>query len=210
MNDAGVAPAGVIPIQQPMMQERSDVIQYAGNPFQVCSTTRKLILAVPPRKLNPSSIVRRISPMPNRPMTAIRKSKPLSNSVNPNVNRNCPVMESSPTAASAKPIIIAAIVLNGGSLLKPTKLQNARKYTANFSAGPNCNAKLATRGATSVIMMTANSAPTKEEVKAAVSASPALPCCAIGSPSKVVPTDQGSPGMLNRIEVSAPPNKAPQ
>jgi hypothetical protein len=28
--------------------------------------------------------------------------------------------------------------------------------------------------------ITANSAPTKEDVKAAVSASPALPCCAIG------------------------------
>ena len=118
--------------------------------------------------------------MPNRPMTAIRKSKPLSRWVKPNVRRNCPVMESSPTAASAKPIIMAAMVLNGGSLLKPTKLQNARKYTANFSAGPNRSAKLATSGATSVIMMTANSAPTKEEVKAAVSASPALPCCAIG------------------------------
>ena len=118
--------------------------------------------------------------MPNRPMTAMRKSKPLSNSVKPNVSRNCPVMESSPTAASAKPIIMAAMVLNGGSLLRPTKLQNARKYTANFSAGPNRSAKLATSGATSVIMMTANSAPTNEEVKAAVSASPALPCCAIG------------------------------
>src|SRR5882672_2003597 len=180
MNDAGVAPAGVIPIQQPIRQERNDVTQYAGSSFQVCNTTRKLIFALPPRKLNPSSMVSRISPMPNRPMTAMRKSKPLSSSVDPNVSRNCPVMESSPTAASAKPIIIAAMVLNGGSLLNPTKLQNARKYTANFSAGPNCSAKLATSGATSVIMMTANSAPTNEEVKAAVRASPALPCCAIG------------------------------
>ncbi len=59
-------------------------------------------------------------------------------------------------------------------------------------------------------MMTANSAPTKDEVKAAVSASPALPCCAIGWPSKVVATDHGSPGMLNKIDVMAPPNNAPQ
>ena len=92
----------------------------------------------------------------------------------------------------------------------PTKLQKARKNTANFSAGPNCSAKRATSGATSVITMTANSAPTNDEVKAAVSASPALPCCAIGWPSKVVATDHGSPGMLNRIEVMAPPNSAPQ
>ena len=58
--------------------------------------------------------------------------------------------------------------------------------------------------------MTANSAPTKDDVNAAVSASPALPFCAIGWPSKVVATDHGSPGMLNRIEVMAPPNSAPQ
>ena len=92
----------------------------------------------------------------------------------------------------------------------PTKLQKARKNTENFSAGPNCSAKLATSGATSVITMTANSAPTNDEVKAAVSASPAWPFCAIGWPSKVVATDHGSPGMLNRIEVMAPPNSAPQ
>jgi hypothetical protein len=36
-------------------------------------------------------------------------------------------MLSRPTAASAKPIIIAATVLNGGSLLMPMKLQKARK-----------------------------------------------------------------------------------
>ncbi len=65
--------------------------------------------------------------MPNRPITAIRKSKPVSSSVKPKVSRNWPVIESRPTAASAKPIIIEAMVLNGGSLLKPTKLQKARK-----------------------------------------------------------------------------------
>ena len=105
---------------------------------------------------------------------------------------------------------MAASVLNGGSLLMPMKLQKARKYTANFSAGPNCRANLATSGATRVIMITANKAPTKDDVNAAVSASPARPCWAMGWPSNVVATDQGSPGILNRIEVIAPPNSAPQ
>jgi hypothetical protein len=127
MKDAGVAPAGVIPIQHPMMQERSDVHQYFGNSFQVCTTTLRLILADLPRKLSPSSMVSRISPIPKRPMTAIRKSKPESSSVMPKVSRNCPVTASRPTAASEKPIIIDTIVLNGGSLLRPTKLQKARK-----------------------------------------------------------------------------------
>jgi hypothetical protein len=58
-------------------------------------------------------------------------------------------------------------------------------------------------------MTTAISAPMNEEVKAAVSALPARPFCASGWPSKVVATDHGSPGMLNRIEVIAPPNSAP-
>ena len=91
MNEAGVAPAGVMPIQQPMMQERSEVAQYFGSSSQVCSTTRGLILAALPRKARPSSIVSRISPMPNRPMTAIRKSKPVSSSVMPKVRRSWPV-----------------------------------------------------------------------------------------------------------------------
>ena len=39
MNDAGVAPPGVIPIQQPIRQLRSDVSQYRGSFFHVSSTT---------------------------------------------------------------------------------------------------------------------------------------------------------------------------
>src|SRR4029079_17489865 len=148
--------------------------------------------------------------MPNSLMTATRKSKPLSSSVKPNVRRSWPVTLSRPTAASANPIIIAATVLNGGSLPLPMKEQKARKNTANFSAGPNCSANFATSGATSVIMITANSAPTNDDVNAAVSASPACPFCAIGWPSNVVATDQGSPGMLNSTDVMAPPNSAPQ
>ena len=49
------------------------------------------------------------------------------------------MIESRPTAASAKPIIIDAMVLNGGSLLRPTKLQKARKYTAAAEPGPNAH-----------------------------------------------------------------------
>ena len=92
----------------------------------------------------------------------------------------------------------------------PTKLQNVSSWTAKNSAGPNCNAKSATIGARKVSTMTARKAPMKDDEKAAVSAWSALPCTAIGWPSKVVATDHGSPGMLNRIEVMAPPNSAPQ
>ncbi len=57
---------------------------------------------------------------------------------------------------------------------------------------------------------TPTSAPTKDDVNAAVSAAPARPFCPNGYPSNVVATDHGSPGMLNRIDVMAPPKSAPQ
>ena len=71
-------------------------------------------------------MVSRISPTPNRPITAIRKSKPRRSSIVPKVMRSWPVTVSRPTAASAKPSIIAASTLNGDSLPMPTKLQKVR------------------------------------------------------------------------------------
>ncbi len=83
MNDAGVAPPGVMPIQQPTAVERRKVRQCFAISPQVCSTTRKLMRALLPLKARPSSIVSRISPMPNRPITAIKKSKPFSSTGKP-------------------------------------------------------------------------------------------------------------------------------
>ena len=94
--------------------------------------------------------------------------------------RSVPVTVSMPTAASAKPSIIAAIVLTGGSRPMPTKLQNVSSWIAKYSGGPNSSANLATSGARKVMTSIANSAPTNDDVKRAVSASPARPCCAIG------------------------------
>ena len=88
MNDAGVAPPGVMPIQMPTSELRTEVPQYLGSSFQVSHTTLGLILADFPENFSPSSIDSRISPMPNRPITAIRKSKPRISSVWPKVRRN--------------------------------------------------------------------------------------------------------------------------
>ena len=60
-------------------------------------------------------------------MTAIRKSKPRNSSVVPKVMRSWPVTVSMPTAASAKPSIIAEITLNGDSLPMPTNEQNVSR-----------------------------------------------------------------------------------
>ena len=88
MKDAGVAPPGVMPIQQPIRQLRNEVAQYLGNCFHVSSTTLPRIFAAAPWNAKPSSMERRISPIPNKPITAIKKSKPRINSGLPNVKRN--------------------------------------------------------------------------------------------------------------------------
>src|SRR6266536_4874548 len=123
MNDAGVAPPGVIPIQQPIRHERSEVTQYCGNFAQVSNTIFGLIFPLASLNAKPSSIVIRISPIPKSPITAIRKSNPCSISENPNVIRNVPVTVSSPTAAQDDRFDDARLCACGGSRPIPTKLQ---------------------------------------------------------------------------------------
>src|SRR5882762_3341953 len=85
MKEAGVAPPGLKPIQKPMNEPRTKVRQYRGSIFQVSRTIRRFIPVRALRNDSPSSTVRRISPMPNRPMTATMKSKPFMRSTKPNV-----------------------------------------------------------------------------------------------------------------------------
>src|ERR1700736_1616319 len=188
MKEAAIAPPGVIPSQQPMKEERNSVTQYFGKSFQTESTTRRLMLAAWPRNGRRSSIVSRISLIPNRPMTATRKLTPRNRSVDPKVMRNWPDTVSMPTPASSRPKDIEITVLCLASRPRPTKEQKVRRYTAKNSGGPNFSANEEIIGARNVIRSTATSEPMKDEVKAAVSASAALPCCAIGYPSKVVAT----------------------
>ena len=75
---------------------------------------------------------------------------------------------------------MAMRVLTGASWLIPTKLQKVSNCTANNSAGPKRRAKRASKGARKVISSVANMAPTKDEVKAAVSACAAWPRWAMG------------------------------
>src|SRR5215831_18834211 len=66
-----------------------------------------------PLKARPSSMLRRISPMPKSPMTATMKSKPFMRSVIPKVMRSWPVTMSSPTAARMKPMRMDTSDLRG-------------------------------------------------------------------------------------------------
>src|SRR5215510_1052860 len=180
MKEAAIAPPGVMPSQQPMKDERSSVTQYFGKSFQTDSTTRSEMPAACPRSASRSSIVSRISEMPNRPMTATRKLTPRSSSAEPKVMRRLPDTVSMPMPASSKPSDIEMTVLCLASRPRPTKEQKVRRYTAKNSGGPNFSANDEISGARKVIKSTATNEPMKDEVKAAVSASAALPCCAIG------------------------------
>src|SRR5262249_55446316 len=136
--------------------------------------------------------------------------KPFIRSVKPKVRRNWPVTISSPTVARMNPIRIETKDLRGFPPPSPTKLEKVSNWMAKNSGGPNFRAISASNGAKRVISTMEKNAPIKEEEKAAVKACPPCPCRAIGKPSNVVATDQGSPGMLNKIDVMAPPKSAPQ
>jgi len=127
MKEAAIAPPGVIPSQQPMNDERSSVTQYFGKSLHTFSTTRRLMLAACPRNARRSSIVSRISLIPNSPITATRKLMPRSSSLEPKVMRNWPDTVSMPMPASSRPSDIEIRVLCLASRPRPTKEQNVSR-----------------------------------------------------------------------------------
>src|SRR3954469_6644904 len=175
MKEAAIAPPGVMPSQQPMKEERNSVTQYFGKSFHTDSTTRSEMPAAWPRSASRSSMVSRISLIPNRPMTATRKMTPRSSSEEPHVMRNSPDTVSMPMPARRSPSDIEMTVLCLASRPRPTKEQKVSRYTAKNSGGPNLNENEEIIGARNVIKSTATSEPIKDEVKAAVKASAALP-----------------------------------
>ena len=127
MKDAAIAPPGVMPSQQPMKDERSNVTQYFGRSFHTFRTTRRLMEAACPRNARRSSIVSNISLIPNRPITATRKLMPRSSSLEPKVMRNWPDTVSMPTPASSRPSAIEITVLCLDSRPRPTKEQKVSR-----------------------------------------------------------------------------------
>ena len=113
-------------------------------------------------------------------MTATTKLTPFTSSSMPIVKRTLPDTVSIPIAAIAKPIASDTKVLIGGDPPIPTKLANARKYTAKYSGGPKANATCATQDARNVISMTPTRAPKAADPNAVAKAVVGLPSRAIG------------------------------
>src|SRR6185436_4336975 len=154
MKEAAMAPPGVMPSQQPMKDERSSDTQYFGRSFHTDSTTRSEMPAAWPRSASRSSMVSRISLIPNRPITATRKLTPRNSSAVPKVMRNWPDTVSMPMPASSRPSDIEMTVLCLASRPRPTNEQNVSRYTEKNSGGPNFSANDEIIGARKVISMT--------------------------------------------------------
>ena len=204
-----MAPPGVTPIQQPTMQPRTDVDPIAAAASPRSAARPPGMLACLPWNASPPPSTSRISPMPNRPMTATRKSNPRISSLEAEGHAQRARHLVQADAASAKPRHHRGEDLEGRALPMPTKLRRSEVDREEFGR-PELQGEAGDQRRHEGDQDHATRAPTKEAVKAAVSASSARPCWAMGWPSKVVATDHGSPGMLNRIEVMAPPNSAPQ
>ena len=149
--------------------------------------------------------------MPNSPIVTGTKPMPARSSIEPKLRRCEPVIVSNPTAARSSPSASIAIDLSGDSAPRPMSVAKESTNTPKSSGGPNARARSAIACAKKVKSSVAMNAPTNDETKDEVSARPGFPFFfASGNPSKRSTTDQGSPGMLKRIDVMTPPKSAPQ
>src|SRR5215467_10356826 len=112
---------------------------------------------------------------------------------------------SEPTIDSISPSITMASALRIDPRASTTAKHRPRVISEKYSAGPNSSATDVS-GAPSAATSTVDTQPAKNDPMAAIaSAGPARPFFAIWNPSRVVITDDASPGMLIRIEVVEPP-----
>ena len=170
-----MAPPGLNPIQNPIMEPRRNVRQYRGSSRHVSTMSLKRTRGVTPRNRSPSSTVRKISPRPKSPMTATMNDMPRMSSIEPKVSRSRPVTTSSPIAPRMNPSTMDAKDFTGLPPPSPMKLEKVSSWIAKNSGGPNLSASSARGRAKNDTRMMANSAPMNDEVKAAVSAWAALP-----------------------------------
>ena len=78
-----------------------------------------------------------------------------------------------------------------------------------YSGAWKRRARLASGGARKAITKVATVPAKNEPIAAVASAAPARPCCAMACPSRVVTTEEDSPGRLIRMAVVEPPYCAP-
>src|SRR3954468_10022028 len=132
MKEAAVGPPGVMPIQQPTSELRSNATQWRGMPASVRQTSRHSTFDDTAFAWNSSSQAMSSSPTPKRPITATTKLMPLTKASMPSVRRTLPETVSMPMAAMAKPMHSDTSVFMGGAPPTPMKLEKARKYTAKY------------------------------------------------------------------------------
>jgi len=107
-----------------------------------------------------------------------------------------------PTIADIRPFTISL-------LQRATTMQRPITPSAKYSQAPKIIATLASQGAIRINAIPANNPPINDAKTPRESASPGLPCFAIGEPSKVVTILDGVPGLLSNTADTKPPEMPP-
>ena len=116
---------------------------------------------------------------------------------------------STPMVETARPRTMDSRALTRDFPARLVTLERPRSIRPKYSAGPNFSASEMIGTAKSIRPTMLNVPATKEPIAAMASAGPARPWRAIWYPSRVVTTDEASPGTFTRIEVVEPPYMVP-
>ena len=176
---AMVAPApGRIPTKKPITDERSVAPVQAAASLALNSMRPVLRTSVWP--LLVLSSISRISETENRPITTTINCTPSERCTLSNVKRYTPVLASTPTVASPRPISAARNDFSGFCAIMLPRQAMAKTIRAKYSAGPNASDHSASTGAKRMMPKIAINEPTNELTAEIESATPPRPCCAIG------------------------------
>ena len=127
----------------------------------------------------------------------------------PKVNRIVPEFSSTPGTPTSMPSRPAISPRTKEPRLSDEIITRARSAREKFSKGPNCRPSLASGGDSSTSAIQDNPPPTTEALIPRPSARPGWPARASGYPSRVVMTEDGSPGIRIKVAVINPPLMPP-
>ena len=150
-----------------------------------------------------------VSATANKPMASATRLKPSVSSGTSKAKRCTPEFTSVPIRPRIRPITTMAMPLIGEPRASVDAASRPSTIKAKYSAGPKLSATSTITGEKNTMMTMPMQAPMNEANIAMNSAAPALPCLAIGWPSRQVTACEATPGTLSRIEVVAPPYWAP-
>ena len=145
----------------------------------------------------------------NRPISTGRIEKPWFRSSMPKEKREVAVIASSPIIARNSPMTPAMPPLSRESPERLAMMVSAKTISEKYSHGPNHKPISASGGANDMSSTAPTRPPKNDDQTPTPRARPGWPRRAMGKPSKVVATEEGVPGMPNKVPEMRPPEKPP-